>query len=137
MNLEHRPTKFVVAGLIIVGLLIAGTAIQSSAWSQGYTMGLLTASADSAELAPYLLYRAGLGPNAGVGLFGGILRFGFLVLLALGFFKLIGCAYWHRHGGPPPWMRHHGPAEERENGPSESSPAGQSDTPQSPATVSG
>ena len=137
MKHEIRPVKFIVAGLVIIGLLIAGNAIQNSAWTQGYTMGLLSASADSAELAPYLLYRTVQGPHMAGGLFGGILKLGFLLLLALGIFKLFGSAYRHKHGGPPAWMRHHCPPWEQEDGPSETPPVDPTDSPQSPTPVSG
>ena len=141
MQHQHRPPKWAVAGLIIIGLLIIGSAIQSSAWTQGYTMGLLTGSADSAELAPYLLYRTGQGSLLGGGFFGGILRIGFLLLLALGVFKLIGFAHWHKHGGSPPWWRRHGPPPtepvEPGNGPESDTAQAGKDAPQPPAPVNG
>ena len=86
---DHRPSKWILAGLAIIALLIIGSAIQSSAWSQGYTMGLLTDSADSAQLAPYLLYRTGQGSLMGGGFFGGILKLGFLLLFAMGIFNTL------------------------------------------------
>jgi hypothetical protein len=150
VNHEHRPSKWIVAGFAIIALLIAGSAIQSSAWSQGYTMGLLTASADSAQLAPYLLYRTGQGSLMGGGFFGGVLKLGLLLLFAMGIFKLIGFAQWRKQGGPPPWMRHYGPphsesASRPADGPvdevSQTEPQAESqadkDAPQSPVPVNG
>jgi hypothetical protein len=116
MHHDIRPIRFVVAGLVILGLLIAGSAVQRSAWTEGYTMGLLTSGADRSDLAPYLLYRTGPGGFAGGGFFGGILRLGFLLLAVAGIFKLLGFAYWRRQDGPPPWMMHkHGPCWGRED----------------------
>lgn len=133
MNHEHRPSKWLVAGLVIIGLLILGSALQSSAWTQGYTMGLLTSSADSAELAPYLLYRTGPGMQGSGGFFGGILRIGVLLLVALGIFRLLGLAHWRMHGGQPPWMHGRGWSCGGENGPAEGTPPAEGESPQSPA----
>ena len=137
---HHGPPKWAIAGLVIVGLLIIGSVMQSSAWTQGYTMGLLSGGADNAQLAPYLLYRTGPGLHmGGGGFFGGILRFGFLLLIGLGIFKLIGCAHWHKHGGPPPWWRHHGPPAAETaapgHGPENSAARAETNASQPPAPV--
>ncbi|MFN2201915.1 MAG: hypothetical protein ACK2UO_11960 [Caldilineaceae bacterium] len=141
MNHDMRPIRFIVAGLVILGLLVAGSAAQRSAWTEGYTMGLLTSGADSSDLAPYLLYRTGPGSHAGGGFFGGIVRLGFLLLVVAGLFKLLGFAYWRRHDGPPPWMHKYGPCWGREeDGPAASSTGTAQSAPvapEGPAPVSG
>ena len=140
---EGRMVKFVVAGLVIAGLLMASNAIRSAAWTQGYTMGLLTSGADNADLVPYLLYRTGPGPQAGVGFFGSIVRLGFLMLLAFGIFRFMSFRYLGKHGGPPPWMRRHGPwCSEAEDGAAhpaaaEGAATDRPGSPQSVAPVSG
>jgi hypothetical protein len=137
---ERRMMKIVVVGLVIFGLLLAGIAIQNAAWTQGYTMGLLTSGTDGADLAPYLLYRTGPGAGGAVGFFGGLARFLFVALLAVGLLKLLGFGYWRRRGGPPPWAGHHGPWCEQSmqtESTGESGQSGSTETSQRPAAVDG
>ena len=137
---ERRVLKFVAAGLVIIGLLLAGNAVQNAAWTQGYTLGLLTSGADGADLAPYLIYRAGPGLGRGIGFFGGVARLFFVALLAVGFLKLFGFGYHRRHGGSPPWARHYSPwcgESMKASAVDDGSAVESTDAPQRPAPVHG
>ncbi len=102
-----RPLIF--AGLTLLLLFGIGSAVYSGGWSQGYTMGLLTGSADGADLTPYLVYRTGGWQGGGFGFFGAIFRIFFFVFLFGLLFKALGIWRWRMHGGPDQWGAGHGP----------------------------
>lgn len=95
---EHGLMRVGIVALIAVVLLAFGvSALQQSSWSQGYMTGLM-AGGDSEALAQYVLYN-----NRTVGHSSG---FGFLWLLAIGFFALMAAGKfmrmrtWRMAGGP-------------------------------------
>ena len=113
---EQRLMRVGVIALIVILLLGFGSsALQQSAWSQGYMMGLM-AGGDGDALAQYVLYNSRTG--------GGFPGFGFLWLLAIGAFlfvvagKFMRMLAWRAAGGSedmawsprwhqagPPWRR--------------------------------
>lgn len=99
-----RPLIFV--GLTILLLMGLGAAIYNGGWSQGYTMGLLTGSAEGSDLTPYLVYRSGGWHGGGFGFFGAIFRVVFFVFLLGMFFKFLGFMHWRMHGGQGQWGQH-------------------------------
>jgi hypothetical protein len=112
----ERLPRWAWAVLAGVALFALGSAIHNAAWSQGFTLGLLTAGADGAQIAPYLPYQAGHGWGpAGFagGFFGALFRIGFFVFMLALIAKFFGFWRWRMHGGPHgyhgpygPWHRH-------------------------------
>lgn len=111
-----RWAIIVPAVLLLFGL---GTAIHNAGWSQGYTLGLLTGSAEGGDaLTPYLVYRTGGGFHP-LGFFGGIFRFLFPFLLVGLIFKFLRYGRHHRQGEHfGPWRHHdYGPHNGPQNAP--------------------
>jgi hypothetical protein len=121
---EHKWFKPAVIAIVVIALIVMGaSAIQRSAWSQGYMMGQLAAGGEEGAVAPYApYYPGGRGfgyyPGHHGSFLGGIFKIvmvGFFVFLI---FKLLRRhawkkAYWHKYSkmkgeGPPPehWARH-------------------------------
>ena len=114
-----------LAALVVIGLLFAGgSAMQRSAWVEGYTMGRLTtvggdgaaaAVAPMMPMAPMAPY-AYMYPQHGPG-FGGFLFLligaGLLFFVVSRFVHRARWQAWAMQGGPqgewrhgPPWMQH-------------------------------
>lgn len=113
----RRFPMLLITALIVIGLLmLGGSMIQRSAWTQGYMMGQMAAKGADGAIAPYLAYGPGFGGGPWLGGFGCLLPLG---LLALAFFVVGGFfrhRAWHGAGGPqggPPeawnwrWQHHH------------------------------
>jgi hypothetical protein len=113
--------RFGVAALVLVLILVAGAgAIQQSAWSQGYMMGLVAGGGEGDALSQYVLYNSGRGLGIGH-VIGGFFKVGLifigLILLAKFVFGMGYIRRWHMAGGPggehhhgwhhhgPPWGR--------------------------------
>ncbi len=129
---RHIAMLFLIA-IVVIGILFAGHGIQSSAWNQGYTLGLLTGGGDTAEITSYLLYRSGPGGGMGGGsVFGKVIGLGLMLLAGLAALRYLAFGRHNRLGGPPQWMRYPGypfgetPAAADETPPAESSPMTQS-----------
>lgn len=113
---EHRMMRFGIAALVVVLLLVAGAgAVQQSAWSQGYMMGLIAGGGEGDALSQYVLYNSGRGSSLG-GIVGGFFRFALfffgLMLAAKFFFGMAFRRRWQMAGGPEgDWKgwQHHGP----------------------------
>ena len=146
---RHRQPGFMRFGLIaLITILIlgfGGSAIQQSAWSQGYVAGLAAGGGGGDALSQYVLYnsRPG-GPSSG---------FGILLILGLGIFLLFSAGKFMRmrawrmaggteggkgrapwHGGPPPWAAHwRQPCGEAEARPQPPAPGVADDEPSPPA----
>ena len=117
MSHKRFPMVALIALMVIGLLVVGGSAIQRSAWSQGYMMGRLSASGDDGGVVPYAPYGypgrhfdlssllCGVGPLFTIGL---------LLLLLVGVGKMLHFRAWKQAGGPPGegwakhWHRHHG-----------------------------
>lgn len=118
---HKRFLTAVLAAVLVVGLLIVGgSAIRQSAWSQGYMMGQLAAGGDGA-VAPYAPYGYPgrfFGYSSSLCGVGPLFTLGLLFLL----FVVVGKAFrfwaWKKVSGPEGerwakhwaehWRRHHG-----------------------------
>lgn len=121
----RRFPMFIITALIVIGLLmLGGSMIQRSAWTQGYMMGQLAAKGADGAIAPYMAYGPGFGGGPFASGLGCLIPLG---LLALAFFAVGGFFrhrawhgaeghqggpteswnwHWHeRHQGPPPWQQ--------------------------------
>ena len=127
-----------VIALIVLGVILVGSAMQRTAWNQGYMMGQLTASGEEGAAVPYM--APGFYPGRtfayghSSGLLGGLFKFGILAALIFVGLKCFryhawktGYAgrispeqkeamrqrwakHWHHHG--PPWFWDEPEAEE-------------------------
>jgi hypothetical protein len=132
---QKRFLAVALAGLIVIGLLIAGgAAIRRSAWTQGYMMGRLTAGADDGAAVPYGVYGFDY-PRSHSGFVSFLCTAGLFVLLLIAvgkFFRFHAwkmahwghkppegdwpkgerwARHWHWHHRPP-WWGWKEPAEE-------------------------
>jgi len=109
---HKRFLMVALAALIVVGLLIAGgSAIQRSAWSQGYMMGRLSASGDDGGVVPYAPYGypgRHVGPSSFLCGVGPLFTVGLLFLLLVGAGKIFHFRAWKEAGGPlgEGWAKH-------------------------------
>ena len=122
----RRFPMLIVTALIVIGLLmLGGSMIQRSAWTQGYMIGQMAAKGADGAIAPYLAYGNGFGGSPFAGGFGCLLPLGLLVLAFFAIGGFFRHRAWHgaegpqggppeswnwrwhqRHqGGPPPWQR--------------------------------
>jgi hypothetical protein len=122
----------VIAGLLIVGLLLAlGVAVYRAGFTQGVLQATASAGGQNPQVGPGYPYYPGLfWPRFGFGFFPFFPLFGFFFFGLLIFFLFRALfrpwhwgypGYWRGAppaGGPPPW--------ERERRPGEPEPEGQS-----------
>jgi hypothetical protein len=109
-----------VIGLIVIGLLVlTGTSIYRTGWSQGYVIGQLAARGGDGAMMPYPPYGYGSpGPLLTIGLIlaallvaGGLFRFWAWRTFGKAWTAAGGpkgeqwAEHWrrHRHGPVPPW----------------------------------
>jgi hypothetical protein len=108
----------IFVGLLAGLLLVGGTVVHYTSWSQGYTAGQLAAEGEEGDVAPETMPHAhwGLGyPGQhffypGYFVCGGIVKIGIFLLLLVVFGKLLRCLFWGRalmHGGPWGMGAHH------------------------------
>jgi len=116
--MSHK--RFLTAGLallIIIGVVIMiGSAVYRSGWTQGYMMGSITANGDGAgAILPYA--RHGY-PGNSFGIPSFLCSAGFFVLLFIAFAKFFRFRTLKMAGGPKgehwarhreEWFKHHGP----------------------------
>jgi len=106
---HKRFLAVAVVALIVLGLLFAaGSAIQRSAWSQGYMMGRLAAGGEDGAVAPYALYGPGYPGGRSMCGLGPILTVGTLLVLLAVVGKFFRFRAWRKADGPEGerWARH-------------------------------
>ncbi len=97
----RRFPMLIVTALIVVGLLmLGGSMIQRSAWTQGYMMGQMAAKGGDNALVPYMAYGPGFGGAPWLGGLACLFTLGLLALAAMAFGAFFRHRAWHGAGGP-------------------------------------
>lgn len=96
----HRRSPMVLVGLaVIVLLVLGGNMIRQAAWSEGYTMGRLSAGGEAGTALPYGYPGfPGYSPFSG---WGTVLLLLFLGFLAFAAVRHVRRRNWRMAGGPP------------------------------------